>query len=318
MGNLYCGFAETDITPEPGHHFLDGYGFRMGPAEGVRDHLYARICAMKDGENRFVLISMDVCSMAGEMGRRMRMMIRGLTGLRDEEFAVCATHTHAAPGVGCLGDVPTNWIYWKHVAIQISETVKEALDSVCAGEFRFAFGKELKNIYNRRGRDVVDRRVFAAGFFDEDNRLRGVIGSPSCHCVCNVSMDISADYPAVLAARAAERYPGVPFLFLQGRGADIDPIAKGEEGLLALGNEYAESVFSALEEMKDSVVKEGPVKSLFRTIRIPLSYPTREELEDGLAKAKEEVFGAESAQDRRFAETDLFWFMKSLSDLEAG
>ena len=32
MDKLYCGFAQSVITPEPSTVFMDGYGFRTTPA----------------------------------------------------------------------------------------------------------------------------------------------------------------------------------------------------------------------------------------------------------------------------------------------
>ena len=62
MSKLKCGFAQVDITPPTDKGiFQDGYGDRDHPAEGVRDPLYAKICAVSSNEKRFVFVSVDCC-----------------------------------------------------------------------------------------------------------------------------------------------------------------------------------------------------------------------------------------------------------------
>ena len=51
MNEIRCGFADGIITPALNGTFLDGYGFRMTPAETVRDDLHAKVMAVGDGDD---------------------------------------------------------------------------------------------------------------------------------------------------------------------------------------------------------------------------------------------------------------------------
>ena len=283
MDKLYCGFAQSVITPEPSTVFMDGYGFRTTPAEGVRDDLYAKVCAIKSGEDEFVLIALDICGFDNRLRDCLRGWIRTCTDLKEHQFSLSATHTHAGPACGVLKDLPVNHIYWDNVGRLLAKTVDKARASRVPGEFRFAFGDELTLAYNRRGKGVIDRRVTACGFFDEGGALVGAITKANCHAVCNKDMNLSADYPAILTQEAARKYPGVPFLFLQGYGADINPLETPERGMVSyeeLGNDLAKCVFAAMDRMTEKGLSEGKVASQVKNVFTPMTYPTVEEVVD--------------------------------------
>ena len=90
MEKLYCGFAQAVITPEPRTVFMDGYGFRTTPAEGVRDDLYAKVCAIKSGEDEFVLIALDICGFDNRLRDCLRGWIRTCTNLKEHQFSLSA------------------------------------------------------------------------------------------------------------------------------------------------------------------------------------------------------------------------------------
>jgi len=81
MSRLQAGFAQEIITPEPSEVFQDGYGFRITPAQGVRDDIYVKVCALKQDGARFVIVSMDVC------------------GFRNDVFEIVVGHIAAINGL---------------------------------------------------------------------------------------------------------------------------------------------------------------------------------------------------------------------------
>ena len=285
MDKLYCGFAQTVITPEPNTVFMDGYGFRTTPAEGVRDDLYAKVCAIKSGEEEFVLVALDICGFDNTLRDCLRGWIRTCTDLKEHQFSLSATHTHAGPACGILKDLPVNRIYWDNMGRRIAQTIEKARAGRVPGEFRFAFGEELTLAYNRRGQGLIDRRVPVCGFFGEDGALTGVIAKANCHAVCCKDMNLSADYPAVLTREAAKKYPGTTFLFLQGYGADINPLDTPEKGMVSseeLGQDLTKCVFAALGKMTGGGLSRGTVASRVGNIFAPMEYPTAEEAVDSL------------------------------------
>ena len=63
MNEIRCGFADGIITPALNGTFLDGYGFRMTPAETVRDDLHAKVMAVGDGDDTALVFSLDLLSL---------------------------------------------------------------------------------------------------------------------------------------------------------------------------------------------------------------------------------------------------------------
>ena len=283
MDKLYCGFAQAVITPEPRTAYMDGYGFRTTPAEGVRDELYAKVCAIKSGEDEFVIIALDICGFDSKLRDCLRGWIRTCTDLKEHQFSLSATHTHAGPACGVLKDLPVNHIYWDNVGRLLAKTVEQARESRVPGAFRFALGEELTLAYNRRGKDIIDRRVKVIGFFGVDGALKGAIASANCHAVCNKDMNLSADYPGVLTREAARKYPGTTFLFLQGHGADINPLETPERGMVSyeeLGRDLTKCVFAALDKMTSGGISGGKLYSRYKNVFAPMEYPTAEEVVD--------------------------------------
>ena len=283
MEKLYCGFAQCVITPEPRTVFMDGYGFRTTPAEGVRDELYAKVCAIKSGEDEFVLVALDICGFDNYLRDCLRGWIRSCTNLKEHQFSLSATHTHAGPACGILKDLPVNRIYWDNIGRLLAQTIEQARANRIPGEFRFAFGDELTLAYNRRRKNIIDRRVTVCGFFGEDGTLAGAIAKANCHAVCNKDMNLSADYPAILTQEAAKKYPGTTFLFLQGYGADINPLEAPGRNMVSydeLGRDLTKCVFAALEKMTEPGMSEGTIAGQIKHVFAPMAYPPVEEVVD--------------------------------------
>ena len=58
MEQLKFGFADAIITPtHPQCLYMDGYGFRVKPAESIRDDLHAKVMAIVDGDRTRLVFS---------------------------------------------------------------------------------------------------------------------------------------------------------------------------------------------------------------------------------------------------------------------
>lgn len=322
MKKLYCGFSQADITPDdPRTVYQDGYGHRVDPAEGIRDRLNCKVCAMSDGESTFVIVALDLCGMNREIKDNIRGMIRVITGLKDEEFVICHTHTHAGPACGTLAGLPINRLYFYRIGEIAANAVNQALANKVEGGFRFAFGDEITLSFNRRGKEIIDRRVPVCGFFDKEDKLRGVIASASCHPVCIQDLLISADYPAIMTKRAAETHPGVPFIFLPGRGADVDPHFTGEtrdEMYFKLGNEFADSVYAAISRMEGDLLTDCEIKAVRNPVDLPMTYPPLEELKSGLETFREMLSKAKTPLQKRYPQVELIWHINAIEAVKAG
>ena len=319
MTQLRCGFAQTDITPALPHSvYLDGYGHRVHPAEGVRDPIYVKACVMQGEEKPFALVSLDICGLNQWLKDRLCDMIEALTEFPRERVALCATHTHAAPACGVL-ELPINTLYWNGVGEKIAEALLTAKDNMTEGAFRFDKREGFTLPFNRRGREDINQNVWTCGFFDRQDTLKGVLVAASCHAVSHMEYTISADFPGVLTRRGQEQYPNVPFLYLQSRGADINPPAAGDEGIESVGNQLTDVVFAALEDCKHNPSVFGDVSYRFRQVEVPMSYPSEEQLRQGLATYTRQLRETLQDQDaRRYPEVEVLWHQNALHKVVSG
>lgn len=314
MNTIKVGFADEIITPELIGTFMDGYGFRMKPADSIRDDLHAKVCAFVSGEEIHLLFSLDIIGLMPEIYRLVTAQITALTGVPVEHISINCIHTHSAPANGSIAELPVNYDYFGYVGDCCGLAAKRAIERACPGSFEFAIlPQELDHIYNRRGQEYVDRRIRAAAFRDEHGVLRGVLASASCHAVINRSMAISADFLAELNAVSSDE---VPYLYLQGRCGDIDPRRDehSEEELIGiLGRELTAPVQAYVQSTKGGKLLEGNIGCIYEQVQIPMTaMDDQEEVTACIRECEKEYFALEKGSAKHYKFREMQWLRKML------
>jgi len=101
-----AGNAAVDITPtEPVR--LNGFGGRKLESEGIRQRLFARALAFGNTpENTTIILTVDTLGIPDDLAARVWQRIHRQIGIKRENLALCATHTHSAPMiVGCANQM---------------------------------------------------------------------------------------------------------------------------------------------------------------------------------------------------------------------
>ncbi len=280
METLRVGFAQADITPEIAGIYLDGYGMRTQPAESVRDPLYVKVCVMEDPAGAYLIASFDLCGLSQGFDRLIRDIASAICGIPAAHMALCCIHSHSAPAGGMLPRFPVNRDWLAHTGELLGQAALRARARAvpCTADFRI-LDTPLVHTCNRRGQPERDPRIRTAAFRDENGVLRGVLCQASCHAVINTDYRISADYLSTLNAQSSDE---CPYLFLQSRGADINPscMIPVEEGIRTLGHDLADPVLSAAAEARDGIPLTGSAESLWEYVTVPMRFPgTAEEME---------------------------------------
>ena len=316
MSTVKFGFADCVITPiHPEYCYLDGYGFRNKPAHGVRDDLHAKVCAIVSDDKPFLLFSIDSIGFRQATYDLITSQIHDITGISKENVALCCIHTHAAPATGLLAELPVDTDYFAYVGECCAKAALRAIERAVHGSFSFSvLPEELLSCQNRRkNRDVIDRRIRAAAFRDESGRLRGVLCSAACHAVVNTDYTLSADWLAILNSISSDE---VPYLYLQGRGADINPAMhlglSIDELITRLGNElalpvqrFAQSTLPK-KNLSDAVVWE------YETVKLPMRhFDDVAYLDEGIQKDIAEYLSLPvTNQQKHVVLRDLQWFRR--------
>ena len=272
MNTIRIGFADTIITPTLNGTFLDGYGHRVSPAEGVRDDIHAKVMAITDGESTNLLFTLDLIGLNPRLYTLVATQISDLTGVPVANISLVSVHTHAAPQGGILDEMPINTDYFAYVGELCGRAALRAMERACPGRFASAvLPAQLTHAFNRRGRPYQDRRIKAAAFYDERGALRGVITTAACHAVINTAFTVSADWLAELNAVSSDE---LPYLFFQGRAADINPWQ--DEGMDAdtfistLGRELSEPAVAFATSEPPTQVLEGAIVTRYEMVKIPM------------------------------------------------
>jgi hypothetical protein len=273
MNQLKFGFADTVITPShPSCLYMDGYGFRVKPAESVRDDLHAKVMAIVDGKRTRLIFSLDLVGLRSRVYDLVADQITSMTGIPREDMALTCIHTHAAPATGLLDELPIQYDYFAYVGECCGRAALRAIERACTGSFRFEIlPEQLTYSYNRRGRDPIDRRIRAATFRDENGALRGVLCTAACHAVINTTYAISADWLSVLNRVSTDE---IPYIFFQGRCGDIDPHFDGQPGIDEkidlLGHEFTDAVCAMADRSTAGAQMCGEISWHSESVRIPM------------------------------------------------
>jgi len=267
------GFADRVLEISDASHFwLDGYGFRLKPAEAVRDQLHVKVCAIVSDTDTFLLYSLDIIGLRAQTYRLVTDQITAITGIPKEKMALCCTHTHAAPATGLLDELPVNYDFFGLMGEVCGRIANEAIERACPCKVKFEIlPEQLIHSYNRRGRDPIDRRIRAAAFRDEAGKLKGVLCTAACHAVNNKAYTISADWLAELNKVSTD---DVPYMYFQGRGADINPhfddAVSYDERIEVLGSELVGPVTKYAENAVCDKICDGELKMAYEYITLPM------------------------------------------------
>jgi hypothetical protein len=268
-----AGAARLEITPG-WPQWLDGYGNRTAPSEGVYQPIYARALYLAARGGEALVLSAEVLAFDRPQAERLRQAIARATGLAPELIVLTATHTHCAPRVCDTimpGSVDLTYLHF------FEERLVEA-----AARAREAARPAVASLSTTRGTLGINRRVQTPeGTVMRPNPL-GVndpmvttvwleapppfgeeIPGPAlasltvyaCHPTSRGGQLIGGDYPGYFSAALERRLPG-PALFVLGCAGDIRPNFTSEEGRFRPAE--VEEVQAAGEALAQAVEESWP------------------------------------------------------------
>ncbi len=96
---LLAGAAEVDITPAMGIQIAGDIG-RLRPVEEIREPIFAKALALRCGETRCVILSVEVCYITHKWVDEIRRRTAELYGLNPHAVMLHSTQNHSAPAIG--------------------------------------------------------------------------------------------------------------------------------------------------------------------------------------------------------------------------
>ena len=299
-----AGVARVNVTPrEP--IFLKGYGSRTKPSEGVRQDLYIKALALRDGTGATaVLVTSDLHSYTRRMSDTIADAVQKNYGLSRDRLILNASHTHSGPAV--TGEDllrPSEDInreqeavirrYTTRVLDQIIDLIGRAIQSLEPAELSFAQGSAGFGVNRRRVAagmrhlpGPVDQDVPVLTVRGADAVPRAIVFGYACHATsAPADYQIGADWPGYAQASLEVAYPGATAMFVTGCGADCDPMPRSIEDMPRRhGETMATAVGQVVRRQTRPLV--GPLATAFDHVDIPFQTPpTREELQERLKTA---------------------------------
>jgi hypothetical protein len=300
-----AGAAKVDITPqEP--IWLAGYAARLKPSEGIRKDLYVTALALQDGTGTTsVLVTFDLVGIGREWGQVVTDRCQKQFGLTRDRIILNASHTHSGPVVGdtppyyapmTAADAEVARRYTSRLLDQTVDAVGKAIRDLSPARLDFEQGLAGIAVNRRRVRlrslpGPVDQDVPVLSVRGLNGELRAVVVGYSCHATALGDYQISGDWPGYAKDEIEKAHPGTVVLFVQGCGADANPLPRyqgTDPAMLHYSVELAEMYGKILAAAVDLVLHEkmrpleGPLKTAFEPVDIPIRTPTREHLQSWL------------------------------------
>jgi len=124
----------------------------------------------------------------------------------------------------------------------------------------------------------VDPDVPVIAVNGTDGALRAILVGYACHATVLNIYQVSGDWPGFAQEDIEKAHPGAVALFMQGAGADSNPLPRRSVELARL---YGQVLAAAVEDVLHGPMKpvEGPIRTAYEIVQVPFHrLPTREEL----------------------------------------
>jgi neutral ceramidase len=289
-----AGIARAVITPtEP--IWMAGYGDRTRPSEGVLHDIYVKAVALEaDSGKPAVIVTADLLGLPREISEAVATQCEQRFGLTRDRLLLNASHTHSAPVVhrNAFPVFNLDEKQWQAVDRYGAFLVSKAVEVAGAALHNMApatlgFGQGFAGIAVNRRRAYPDSRS-RPGPVDHDvpvlairgtnGALRGILVGYACHATVLNIYQINGDWPGFAQEAIEKAHPGAIALFVQGAGADSNPLPRRS---VELARTYGAVLAAAVDDVLKSQMKplDAPLRTVFETVQVPFqSVPTREEL----------------------------------------
>jgi hypothetical protein len=260
-----AGAAAVDITPTESI-WLAGYAARTKPSESVRQPIHAKALALKDDSGAVsVVVTLDLVGIRRDLAEAIAGRAARELKLPRERILFNASHTHSAPVVGdsssytdimggrSAAQNETIRRYTEklqgHIFDAIAKSVAALRPATLAFEQGYAgFAVNRRRVGHREYPGPVDHDVPVLAVKGEDGRMMAILFGYACHNTVMGDYTIHGDYAGYTQRDLEQRFPGAVALFVQGAGADANPLPRRKaEHLERYGATLADAVSEVIE-----------------------------------------------------------------------
>lgn len=245
-----------------------GFAARHDPAIKVHDELYAT-AAVLSANSVIVVISLDLISGDRNFEQALYAALYHDHHIPSDRIILSYSHTHGALG---LGDFDGEEVPGCREAVLgvIGDLVNETMRNLRGAEMSLCRSRSDFGICRRYPSpegillkpyddpESADHNLYLLKFEDEDG-IRGILWNYACHPTScgSDNLEVTADFPGAVRSLLETEYPGAGVMFLQGCGADVNPVISVSGGSFAglTPDRMAEGAGRLADEITEAVNK---------------------------------------------------------------
>jgi hypothetical protein len=293
-----AGVASVVITPEK-PMWMAGYANRDHPSEGKIVDLWAKALALEDSTGkRVVLITADLVGIPKALSDQVRDQLQKRFNLSRSQIAINTSHTHTGPVLSdALAAIyPVNASQQKDIDAYTNQLGQKLVALV----EQAIHAMEPAKLYSGNGvtRFQVNRRNNVESTLDLQSQLNGpndyavpvirienskgqlmaITFGYACHNTVLAGYKWSGDYAGFAQLELQKKHPGATALFLQGCGADQNPLPRRT---VQLAQQYGQELAAAVDRVLDEPMQllSPHLSSAYAEVDLPLNAPpTKDEL----------------------------------------
>lgn len=201
----------------------------------IHDDVYARCLVLDDGENKTVLMSMDLLFHDSILNDEVARYANEKYKVAESAVVMGYTHAHTAPASRGYNLNHHDDEYEKFLLSRVKSCLDRAMCSMFEGTLEYGMFDADFNVSRRGNVNGIfgnlpdfeyprDREFWVMCARDMDGYIRSVVTNYACHPVFYPAQDsISGEFPARLCQLLDTKYYGCISLFFQSAGADVRP-----------------------------------------------------------------------------------------------
>jgi hypothetical protein len=263
-----AGVARGVITPDQ-PLWMAGYANRDHPSEGKLVDLWAKALALKDSAGKqVVLVTADLVGIPKKLSDHIRDELKRRFNLSRSQIAINTSHTHTVPVLAdaLVAIYPVDSVQ-QHAIDQYTDQLGEKIVALVGKALHFL---EPVQLYSGNGvtRFQVNRRNNVESTISLQSDLNGpndyavpvikvennngeliaVAFGYACHNTVLAGYKWSGDYAGFAQLELEKAHPGATALFLQGCGADQNPLPRRT---VQLARQYGRDLAAAVDRVLD-------------------------------------------------------------------
>lgn len=294
-----AGAAKVDITPSESI-WMAGYAARTKPSEGVRQRIWAKSLALRDSAGQTsVLVTLDLVSIRHEMAEEIAAQVKSKYQVPRERLLFNASHTHSAPLTGDISsyrhimgdraDEQSKMVnrYTASLREKIIESIGKSIANLAPATLHFeqgfaGFAVNRRRAWKRELPGPVDHDVPVLVARAPGGAIRAIAFGYACHNTVLGDYLINGDYAGYAQETIESANPGAIALFVQGAGADSNPLPRRSE---ELARRYGQTLADAVDQVVKAKMRllTPPLAATMETIDLRFQGPpARAELQSRL------------------------------------